>query len=171
MPSERDVVFRRVEVGVRGRARRSGGPAGGPALLRASAAAAFAVLAFSATTPAAAIAAAEELDVLADDLQLAAFLAGRIIAIDPSTYGYREIYASDARNKFYSAYRGKHQILENGNILITESEAGHAFEATPDGRIAWSLVNKYDDRNVGWLMSATRYPMSYAGVGEKCAGK
>lgn len=92
----------------------------------------------------------------------------RIIAINPSEYGYRELYASNEFNKFYTAYRGKHQVLENGNILITESEAGRVFEATPDGRIAWMIVSRYDDKTVGWLTSATRYPESHATAVEGC---
>ena len=95
----------------------------------------------------------------------------RIIAINPSTYDYRELYTSNQYNKFYSAYRGKHQMLANGNILVTESEAGRVFEATPDGKIAWEVVSKYDDKSVGWLTSATRYPESYAGIGKSCPAK
>ena len=95
----------------------------------------------------------------------------RIIAIDPATYGYRELYASNDRNTFYSPYRGKHQMLDNGNILVTESEAGRVFEATPDGDIAWMVVSKYDEKNVGWLTSATRYPESYAAIGKDCVAK
>lgn len=92
----------------------------------------------------------------------------RIIAIDPSTYGYRELYASNEHNSFYSEYRGKHQVLDNGNILVTESAAGRVFEATPDGKIAWTILSRYDDRSVGWVMSATRYPASYASIGRDC---
>ncbi len=95
----------------------------------------------------------------------------RIIAIAPENYGYRELYASNGENSFYSAYRGKHQMLDNGNILIAESEAGRVFEATPDGRIAWMIVSKYDDSHVGWLTSATRYPESYAAIGKDCPAK
>lgn len=92
----------------------------------------------------------------------------RIIALDPASYAYRELYTSDARNTFYSGFRGKHQQLSNGNILITESEGGRAFEATPDGRIAWMAVSKYDEKDVGWLMSATRYPSSYNVFSRTC---
>ncbi len=92
----------------------------------------------------------------------------RIIALDPADYGYKTIYASDARNKFYTPYRGKHQVLANGNILITETDAGRVFEATPGGDIVWELINPYDDKSAGWLMSATRYPESYANIGKTC---
>jgi len=92
----------------------------------------------------------------------------RIIAVRPDKFGYRTIYESDEHNAFYSKYRGKHQMLENGNVLITESEGGRVFEATPDGKIAWMLVNKYDEKTVGWLMSATRYPQTYSAIGSNC---
>lgn len=95
----------------------------------------------------------------------------RILAINPSTYDYREIYASNRYNRFYSAYRGKHQMLANGNVLVAESEAGRVFEATPDGRIAWQVVSNYDDNTVGWLTSATRYPENYASIGKNCPAK
>ncbi len=95
-------------------------------------------------------------------------IGSRIIAINPSEFDFRDLYASNELNAFYSDYRGKHQLLANGDILITESAAGRAFEATPDGRIAWMIVNKYDDKHVGWLTSATRYPESYASIGKNC---
>jgi len=92
----------------------------------------------------------------------------RIIALDPDDFETRAVYASDSHNKFYTAYRGKHQNLENGNVLIAETDGGRAFEAAPDGRIAWMIVNKYDDKDVGWVMSATRYPESYAAAFARC---
>jgi len=33
------------------------------------------------------------------------------------------------------------QDLPNGNILITESTKGHAFEITRDGAIVWEFYN------------------------------
>lgn len=95
----------------------------------------------------------------------------RIIAINPQNYASRTIYQSNDENKFYSSYRGKHQMLPNGSVLITESEGGRAFEATADGRIAWMTVSKYDEKNVGWLTSAMRYPESYASIGDMCPAK
>ena len=85
----------------------------------------------------------------------------RIIKIDPQTKTYDVIYASSEKNNFYSAYRGKHQMLDNGNILITETDAGRAFEATPEGDIVWEFINAWDDDEIGWIMSATRHPQSF----------
>ena len=88
----------------------------------------------------------------------------RILTVDPNTQQHQVRYATDERNTFYTPYRGKHQILENGNVLITETDAGRAFEVTPDGDVVWSFVNEWDDEQVGWLMKATRYPETFAAI-------
>lgn len=85
----------------------------------------------------------------------------RIVTVDPATGEHWIAYASDSRNTFYTAYRGKHQVLENGNILITETDAGRVFEVTPDGEVVWSFINGYDETQVGWVMKATKYPESF----------
>ena len=86
----------------------------------------------------------------------------RILSLDPSDGTYRTLYQSDDRNIFYTPFRGKHQVLKNGNILITETDAGRVFEVTPDGEVVWSFINKWDDTQVAWVMKATKYPESYA---------
>lgn len=49
---------------------------------------------------------------------------------------------------FYTGIRGKHEVLENGNILITVSQSGRAFEVDPQGKKVWEFNNTYDiDRN------------------------
>lgn len=92
----------------------------------------------------------------------------RIISVRPDAFDYKTLFQSDARTKFYTPRRGKHQRLGNGNILIAETDAGRAFEVTPEGDIVWQYVNRYDAGEVGWLMSATRYPASYAAIGKAC---
>jgi hypothetical protein len=85
----------------------------------------------------------------------------RILSVNPATDAVRTIYQGNERNAFYSAYRGKHERQPNGNLLITESDGGRVFEATPDGEPAWSWTNRYDDTRVGWVMGAARVPESY----------
>ena len=94
--------------------------------------------------------------------------ASRILAIDPATGGTRMLFRGSLKTPFYTAYRGKHQVLENGNILITESDGGRAFEVTPAGEEVWAYVNRWDEAQVGWLMQAERYPRSYAVNGAGC---
>jgi hypothetical protein len=57
-------------------------------------------------------------------------------------------------------------VLRNGNILITETDAGRVLEVTPEGEVVWSFVNTCDDTRVGWVMKATRVPESYTSIGE-----
>jgi len=90
----------------------------------------------------------------------------RIVSIDPRTRAQETVYESDAKNSFSSPYRGKHQFLENNNILITETDAGRVFEVTKEGKVVWSFINGWDDDRVGWIMSATRYPSEYASIGQ-----
>jgi hypothetical protein len=96
----------------------------------------------------------------------------RILRIDPKTKDYETVYAGRAGNNFFSAYRGKHQLLENGNLLITETDAGRVFEVTKEGQMVWSFINGWDEDRVAWIMSATRYPPEYASIGQiQCASK
>ena len=45
--------------------------------------------------------------------------------------------------------RGKHQQLDNGNILITEPQSGRVFEVDRSGDLVWEYQNRYDeDRNL-----------------------
>jgi hypothetical protein len=57
---------------------------------------------------------------------------------------------------------GKHQVLENGNILITETEGGRAFEVDSSGNTVWSYVNRYSASEVAIIEQADRYPEHYA---------
>jgi hypothetical protein len=75
--------------------------------------------------------------------------ASRIVKIDPATRAVTTVYAGDAEEPFYSYRRGKHQILPNGNVLVTESEAGRVFEAAPDGGLVWERELDWDaERNL-----------------------
>ena len=94
--------------------------------------------------------------------QLGHLGGSRILAIDPSTGTARVVFGATDSYPIYSPFRGKHQMLPNGNILITETDAGRVVEVTSAGDVVWSLVNGWDDTRVGWVMGATRYPDSYA---------
>ena len=74
--------------------------------------------------------------------------------IAPSSYGYQSriiiksfldnqssiYFTGDEEMPFYTNIMGKHQWLPNGNLLITESQRGRAFEIDPQGRIVWEFV-------------------------------
>lgn len=63
---------------------------------------------------------------------------------------------------FYTDVMGKHQWLQNGNLLVTESTKGHAFELDRKGDIVWEYVNLVDEEGwVGLVDEAQRLPSDY----------
>ena len=73
----------------------------------------------------------------------------RILRINPTSREVETVFAGSEAVPFYSWQRGKHQMLPNGNVLITESERGRVFEAAPDGNLVWEHERVWDaDNNV-----------------------
>ena len=67
-----------------------------------------------------------------------------IITVDPKTNG--SVNAMPAfTGKFHSVYRGKHQLLPNGNRLVTIPEQGQALEISPEGAIVAEFNNVVPD--------------------------
>jgi len=64
---------------------------------------------------------------------------------------------------FHTSIMGKHQWLPNGNLLVTESCRGRAFELTPEKKIAWEYHNYVDERTVGVVEQVERLPSGYGG--------
>jgi hypothetical protein len=90
------------------------------------------------------------------------FGGSRIVTIDPATRKIQTIYKGTENNPFFTNILGKHQHLENGNILITEGEMGRVFEVCPEKEIVWSYTNRYDTNEVAWIEQGHRYPLEYA---------
>ena len=63
----------------------------------------------------------------------------QIVEMDPLNREVAWRYAPELG--FLSRFRGSVQRLENGNTLITESDTGHVFEVTPEGRKVWRFAN------------------------------
>jgi hypothetical protein len=95
------------------------------------------------------------------------FGGSRIVKLDPDTQDLDVLYESDRDNFFYTDIMGKQQYLPNGNLLITESQAGRAFEMTAGGDIVWTYINRWDEDEVAWISEATRYPPEYAAFAEE----
>ena len=87
--------------------------------------------------------------------------ASRIVEIDPASSSVVTTFGEGKGPPFYTETMGDHQPLPNGDTLITESSAGHAFEVTPDGEVVWSYINRWDDQHVALIERATRYPEHY----------
>ena len=57
---------------------------------------------------------------------------------------------------FFSSTCGTAQRLPGGNTLITETDAGRAFEITPEGRIVWEFLRPFP-RRARTMPSSRRY--------------
>jgi len=76
----------------------------------------------------------------------------------PTNTGVTVAYQGTTANPFFTDIMGKHQWLPNGNVLITESTAGRAFEIDPNGAIVWQYVNYVEAGTVGLIQEVTRLP-------------
>lgn len=89
------------------------------------------------------------------------FGGGNIIRINPMTGIAGTLFPANGDARFYTAYRGKHQVLPNGNVLVVESNAGRVFESDPEGRVVWEYINRYDEESIAYISDALRYPEGY----------
>lgn len=85
----------------------------------------------------------------------------RIIAIQPHTDSTKVLFPTDKSEPFYTSIRGKWQMLENGNMLLTESQTGRVVEVTRSGQTVWEWIHEpYDDSSVPVVTKATRVDLT-----------
>ena len=70
----------------------------------------------------------------------------------------RVYYSGNEEEPFYSSILGNHQWLPNGNLLITESMEGRAFEVDQQGNIVWEYVNIIRPGYAGIVEDVQRLP-------------
>lgn len=95
-------------------------------------------------------------------------LAGgsRIVAVQPHTDSVRVLFPTESSEPLYTEHRGAWQLLENGDLLLTESSPGRAVEVAPDGRSLWEWVAApYDSTHVPSLGRAQRLDLAPEEVG------
>jgi len=80
----------------------------------------------------------------------------RIVIMDARTGDTEVWFEGSSEHPFYTDVMGKHQWLENGNVLITESLNGRGFELNPDREIVWDYVNYIDADWVGLVEEVQR---------------
>ena len=94
-----------------------------------------------------------------------------IIQMDPATRASTVVYGGRDGQRFYTQYRGQHQYLPNGNLLVVDSMSGRVFEIDEGGALVWQMINRYDDIDVASVNDAVRYPDGYFAVGDwTCPG-
>lgn len=82
----------------------------------------------------------------------------RILIESFATGEHYTYYTGNAEHPFYTDIVGNHQWLPNGNLLITESVKGRAFEIDPQGNIVWEYVNILGDGLAGIIDEVYRLP-------------
>ena len=81
------------------------------------------------------------------------------IIIKSVTNGEHSVYfTGSAGQPFYTDIVGNHQWLPNGNLLITESVKGRAFEVDSQGVIVWEYVNLIEEGISGIIDEVQRLP-------------
>lgn len=85
----------------------------------------------------------------------------RIVAVQPQTDSMRALFPTSRSDPLYTRLRGRWQLLDNGNLLITEALAGRVVEVAPDGHTVWDWVVKpYDARTIPTVSEGTRYELT-----------
>jgi Arylsulfotransferase (ASST) len=82
----------------------------------------------------------------------------RIVVLSAANDDVQVIYSGSDKQPFYTDIMGKHEWLPNGNILITESTKGRAFEINREGELVWEYFNLIDKGRVASIDEAQRLP-------------
>lgn len=82
----------------------------------------------------------------------------RIVYVRPHTDSTVVHYPTKLSDPFYTPAGGKWQKLENGNMLLTEAQAGRVAEVAPDGSTVWEWIRKpATESKTVEILEATRY--------------
>lgn len=84
----------------------------------------------------------------------------QIVALRPHTNSVRVLYPGAHSEPFYTEIMGKWQLLDNGNMLLTEARTGRVIEVDPSGRTVWEWINKPSDDRVAEVAEGTRYALT-----------
>lgn len=89
------------------------------------------------------------------------FMNSQIIKIFPES-GRSEVIVGGSKGlPFYIWQKGKHEHLENGNILITDSDHGRVLEVDSKGNLVWEYNNIWDNGRNGVINKAMRLPNDF----------
>lgn len=89
--------------------------------------------------------------------------ASRVEILDPVSGETDWTYRGSPPRSFYSRRCGAAQWLDNGNVLVTESQAGRAFEVDVEGEIVWDFFTPHQLKTkrgaqIAYLYVLSRYP-------------
>ncbi len=84
----------------------------------------------------------------------------RVVTIQPHTDSTKVLFTPQKLERFYTPIRGKWQMLENGNMLLTESEAARVVEVMPGGNLVWEWIQKPHNSKVPSVTKASRHDLT-----------
>lgn len=84
----------------------------------------------------------------------------RIVVLRPPSDSARILFPTARSDPFYTEAAGKWQQLANGNLLLTEAQAGRVVEVSPDGAPVWEYVRTPDGARVPEILDGTRYNLT-----------
>jgi len=103
----------------------------------------------------------------ADGTPTGSILGGsRLVELDLDTNEITTLYGANPNEKMFTNFRGRHERLPNGNVLITESQAGRVFEIDAQNNVVWEFINRFDEKSVAIVGMASRYPRDYFQVAD-----
>lgn len=87
----------------------------------------------------------------------------RILLLKAPEQSVQVFFEGTPAHPFFSRILGRHQWLANGNLLITDSCAGRAFEIDRDRQVVWWYLNYVDEAVTGAIEQVERIPLAAAG--------
>lgn len=90
----------------------------------------------------------------------------QIVALQPHSDSTHILFQPNIVDRFYTYHRGKWQMLDNGNMLLTEEETGRALEVSAEGKPVWEWVHEPYGSKVPSVTKATRYGLTHEDVAD-----
>jgi hypothetical protein len=84
----------------------------------------------------------------------------RIAVLRPSSDTAAADYLTPESDTFYTEAGGKWQQLENGNLLLTEAQAGRVVEIDSTGDVLWEWIHEPTGAEVPQILDGARYPFT-----------
>jgi hypothetical protein len=85
----------------------------------------------------------------------------RIVRISASTNAVEVGFSGTNEKPFFTDIMGDHQLLSNGNTLLTESVAGRVVEVNASGDIVWEYFNLVGNGLIALISDAQVLPSHY----------
>ena len=83
-----------------------------------------------------------------------------ITELNPVTYEY-DIIVDGKTYNFYTWWRGNHQMMHNGGVLITSSDQGRVFEIDGEGNLVFEFLNNYGKNQYLSISEARFLPKNF----------